>query len=257
MERITNAQRKIIRSLSTVKGRRAEGAFAVEGTKSVLDLLGGTFVLRTLVATAEWYDTHRVCCDRSVMLRAVTADMERMSSLSTPPDVIAVFETPVAGDLILDRDRLVVAVDGVQDPGNLGTILRLCDWFGVSDILASHTTVDVFNPKCVMATMGSIARVGVHYVDLPSVLGDAEKARITVWGTFLDGTDIYDIPDGEPRTGVIVMGNEGKGISDDVARVVNRRILIPAYPPGRQGAESLNVAMATAITLAEFRRPRK
>ena len=252
MDKISNAQRKLVRSLSTARGRRDAGLFVAEGTKSVLDLLDGPFQLQMLVATSQWYTEHGVP-EGVTCLQAVTADMERMSTLSTPPAVMAVFRMPLNdSDFVPAPDVLTLGVDGVQDPGNLGTILRLCDWFGVSDIVASRDTVDVFNPKCIMATMGSISRVRVHYTDMPALL--SSQPDVAVWGTFLDGEDIYDIAPDTPRTGVVVMGNEGKGISPEVARCVTHRVRIPSYPPGHAGAESLNVAMATAVVLAEFRR---
>ena len=250
MPEITNSIRKMVRSLATPNGRRAEGAFVVEGTKSVLDALP-LFNLRGLFATAAWLDEHRV--DTDFVYKVNRADLERMSSLSTPPDVMAVFEIPEVGELSLSPDRLYIALDGVRDPGNLGTIIRLADWFGVTDIIASRDTVDVFNPKTIMATMGSIGRVTVHYTDLPATLTIASQSGIEVFGTFLDGENIFDAKVGP--AGIIVMGNEGKGVSPEVDALVSKRLLIPSYPIGHPGAESLNVAMATAITLAELRRP--
>lgn len=228
-----------------------------ERSKNVLDLLGGPFTLRYLVATAAWFEAHpEVKVPISKCLQATAADMERMTSLSTPSDVITVFDLPYTTDTppAIEPDKLYLALDGIQDPGNMGTIVRLADWFGVDTILAGQSTVDIFNPKCVISTMGSIARVKVTYCDLPAVLGGAVAAHIPVWGTFLDGENLYDLPTGTLTTGIIVMGNEGNGISANVAKTVTNRLFIPPYPPERNGAESLNVAMATAITLAEFRR---
>jgi TrmH family RNA methyltransferase len=148
------------------------------------------------------------------------------------------------------NNSLVLALDRVQDPGNLGTIIRVADWMGVDTIIASRDTVDVFNPKVVQATMGAIARVKVHYVDLPQFL--SSLTDIPIYGTFLDGTNIYTTP--LSPTGIVIMGNEGQGISPEVEKLVNAKILIPSYPPERPTSESLNVATATAITLAEFRR---
>lgn len=257
MEKVSPAVRKSVHSLATSKGRRTEGAFVTERTKNVLDLLEGPFALRWLVATTAWFENHGdLKVPESKCLKASTADMERMTSLSTAPDVLAVFELPQRDNsaIGLNTESLYLALDGIQDPGNMGTIVRLADWFGVDTILAGNTTVDVFNPKCVISTMGSIARVKVVYCNLPTVLNEAVQKGISVWGTFLDGENIYDLPEAEAPSGIIVMGNEGNGISDAVAANVTKRLLIPAYPPGRSGAESLNVAMATAITLAEFRR---
>ncbi len=250
MPEINNSIRKTVRSLATAKGRRSEGAFVVEGTKSVLDALP-RFSLRGLFATAAWIDSHKVNPDS--LFKVTHADLERMSSLSTPPEVMAVFDIPPVPELHLSPERLYIALDGVQDPGNLGTIIRLADWFGVTDIIASRDTVDVFNPKTIMATMGSVGRVTVHYTDLSDILKEAKRAGMTVYGTFLDGENIFDSV-GQP-SGIVVMGNEGKGVSAEVASLVTKRMLIPSYPPGQTGAESLNVAMATAITLAELRRP--
>ncbi|MDE6396932.1 MAG: RNA methyltransferase [Muribaculaceae bacterium] len=250
MPEITNSIRKLVRSLATAKARRAEGAFVVEGTKSVLDSMP-RFTLRGLFATSAWLESHKVGSDK--VFKVSHADLERMSSLSTPPEVMAVFEIPDQSELSLSPDSLYLALDGVQDPGNLGTIIRLADWFGVTDIIASRDTVDVYNPKTIMATMGSVGRVNVHYTDLPVILGEALRAGLTVYGTFLDGENIFDAE--VAPAGIVVMGNEGKGVSAEVAALVSKRLLIPAYPPGRSGAESLNVAMATAITLAELRRP--
>ena len=148
--------------------------------------------------------------------------------------------------------ELMLALDGVQDPGNLGTICRIADWFGIENIICSQDTADIFNPKAIQATMGAISRVHVHYTDLQKYLRNASDADIPVYGTFLDGDNIY-----EHRLsphGIIVMGNEGKGISAGIAQNISRRLLIPNYPPERITTESLNVAVATAITCAEFRR---
>ena len=171
--------------------------------------------------------------------------------LKTPQQVLAVFRQPeyVLNTSIL-RDSLCLALDDVQDPGNLGTIIRLADWFGIEHIICSSNTVDIYNPKTVQATMGGIARVKTYYTPLPDLirsLGD-----IPVYGTFLDGKNIY----GQPlsRNGLIVMGNEGNGISKEVEALINQKLYIPNYPQERETSESLNVAIATAIVCAEFRR---
>lgn len=254
MNEISTRIRKTVRSLSTTKGRRAEGCFVVEGTKSVLDALGA-FDLRGLYATTAWYGSHTdLRVPETLCYRATMADMERMTSLSTPSEVMAVFAIPEYPIPRVTSDRLYLALDAVADPGNMGTIVRMADWFGVEDIFASHDTVDIYNPKAVMATMGSIGRVRVHYVDLDELLGRCVADGVPVWGTFLDGANLYDLEPDDAAMGIIVMGNEGHGISAAVARAVTRRIYIPPYPADRHGAESLNVAVATAITLAEFRR---
>lgn len=149
------------------------------------------------------------------------------------------------------RHSLCLALDDVQDPGNLGTIIRLADWFGIEDIICSQNTVDVYNPKTVQATMGGIARVRVHYTSLPDFIRSQGK-EIPVFGTFLDGQNMYEQP--LSANGLIVMGNEGNGIGKEVEALINRKLYIPNYPQGQETSESLNVAIATAVICAEFRR---
>jgi TrmH family RNA methyltransferase len=174
-----------------------------------------------------------------------------MSQLTTPSSVIAVYEIPQSAlDETIVNEQLVIALDRVQDPGNLGTIMRVADWFGISYIVCSRDTVDVYNPKVVQATMGAISRVKVHYVDLPDFI--ARHRDVPVYGTLLDGDNIYETS--LQNHGLVVMGNEGQGLSDEVKAMVSHRLLIPSYPPERPTSESLNVGMATAITIAEFRR---
>lgn len=257
MDKMTASIRKTVKSLSTAKGRRMHNAFVTERTKNVLDLIDGPFTLKWLLATQAWFDSHKELISEyhSLSYLATSADMERMTSLNTHSDVMAVFDMPEESsvDVILKDNTLYLALDGIQDPGNLGTIIRIADWFGVHTIFAGKDTVSVFNTKCVISTMGSIARVKVVYCDLPHLLEQAENKKMNVWGTFLDGENIYDMPLGDNPAGIIVMGNEGNGISDSVAQYVTRRLLIPTYPRGRNDIESLNVAMATAITLSYMR----
>ncbi len=255
-ETVTAALRKSVAQLSRSKYRRETGLFVAEGSKCVCDTLD-YFDCTALFAAQTWLDSHKSQLGSvDALYRASASDLERMSQLQSPPDVIAVYRQPSYSlDLPSLDGRLTVALDRVQDPGNLGTIIRVCDWMGVSDILASEGTADVYNPKVVQATMGSIARVRVHYVDLPQTLSALSCRGLPVYGTFLDGRSIYDTCLDD--CGIIVVGNEGRGISDAVAQTVTERLLIPSYPPDAPTAESLNVAIATAITLAEFRRPRK
>lgn len=246
---LTNALRRLTASLSSARHRRESGYFKAEGTKCVLDTLPH-FQLVALLATHSWIEEHPQ--EAGVCTPVTARDLERMSSLTTAPQVIAVYQIPVNDDDLASfmGRELVIALDGVQDPGNLGTIIRTADWFGVHHIICSTDTVDVYNPKVVQSTMGAISRVKVHYCNLPEVLPTVKKD--TIFGTFLDGESIYDSR--LPSAGVIVMGNEGKGISAGVAEVIGRRVTIPSFPPGEPTSESLNVAVATAITLAEFRR---
>lgn len=244
--------RKSLTELRSARSRRERRQFLVEGTKAVTELLA-LFHCRLIVGSFAWLQRHGYDIAGIPVLAGRRADFERISVMSNPPEVIALFDMPqrdlVVGDL---RSRLVVALDSVQDPGNLGTIIRACDWFGVTDLLCSPDTADCFNPKVIQSTMGAIGRVAVHYVDLPDVL--ESLGDMPVYGTFLDGKNIYDAP--LAREGVIVMGNEGHGISAEVAELVSDRLYIPPFPAYASHVESLNVSMATAIALAEFRRPR-
>lgn len=255
MERIelTNRLRKMIAGLGQVKNRRVENLFVAEGVRCVMEILGGALRCPYLVATHEWVDANAGAIERRVeQLVAVSpAEMARLSQQKSPQPVLALFEIP---NLALEMERykrgLFMALDKVQDPGNLGTIVRLADWFGITDIFCSHDTVDVFNPKVVQATMGAITRVRLHYV--VSLSKFLEQLDIPVYGTFLDGENLYSATLSE--SGVIVMGNEGNGISEDVAATVSSRLLIPTYPPARDAVESLNVGVAASIVVSEFRR---
>lgn len=240
---------KYIHSLELKKNRKEERVFLAEGPKLVGDLLGH-FHCRFLAATSEWIKEHTsVSADEIV--EASADELSRASLLKTPQQVLAVFSQPEYSiNIETIHESLCLALDDVQDPGNLGTIIRLADWFGIEDIFCSPNTVDVYNPKTVQATMGGIARVKVHYTPLPDLirsLGD-----IPVYGTFLDGENMYG--QSLSNQGLIVMGNEGNGISNEVERLINRKLYIPNYPQERETSESLNVAIATAVVCAEFRR---
>lgn len=248
MPELTNKLRKLVASLDEAKVRRESGLFVAEGTKCVLDTIE-SFSCRYLFATAKWLESHSLKLGDEVVYRVNRSDMERMSHFMSPPEVMAVYEIP--DDIIepASAGSLSLALDRVQDPGNLGTIIRIADWFGINDIYCSNDTVDVYNPKVVQATMGAISRVGVHYVDLPEFFKGVE---VPVYGTFLGGENIFT--SSLSAGGIIVMGNEGQGISCEVEKCVTRRLTIPSYPQGVATSESLNVGMAASIVVAEFRR---
>ncbi len=252
---------KYLRALALKKHRDAEGVFVAEGRKVVDDLLG-KLNCRLLVGTEDYLESHRQNCRDLLdeksgceIIAVSERELNQASSLQTPRDVIAVFETPesLSTDALIDipTTQLCLALDTVQDPGNLGTIIRLADWFGIGHIFCSTTTADAYSAKTIQATMGAIARVKVHYVDLPAFLSKM-PAHTPIYGTFLEGENIYTKTLSE--NGIIIMGNEGKGISAEVARYINSKLFIPPYPAGCETSESLNVAVATAITCAEFRR---
>ena len=213
------------------------------------DLLGH-FKCKTILCTQQWFQKHpNVQADE---ILAVTEDeLSRSSLLKTPQSVLAIFEQPRRNvDSSVLKKSLCLALDDIQDPGNLGTIIRVADWFGIEHIFCSLGTVDVYNPKTVQATMGALARVQVHYISLSQLIASAEN--VPVYGTFLDGENMYN--EKLTQNGLIVMGNEGNGIGEEIERLINRKLYIPNYPPTRETSESLNVAVATSIVCAEFRR---
>ena len=257
-EMLTNRVVRLVSSLAESKGRRKEGLFVAEGAKCVRDTAAAfraryLFILRDHCEEfADMAEKFRAS-GAEVMDDLSRGDMQRLSSLSTVSPVLAVYEIPEvqAPSPEVLMGQLVVALDRIQDPGNLGTIIRTADWMGVTTILASRDTVDVFSPKVVQATMGAISRVRVCYTDLVATLGELRDRGAEIFGTYLGGENIYTAT--LPANAVVVMGNEGSGISVEVGTTVTRRLLIPSYPVGAETSESLNVATATAITLSTFR----
>lgn len=240
---------KYIRSLEQKKNRNKEGKFVAEGFKVVDDLLA-LQPADLIVATQEWLHGKHLA-DQTEVIEVTEEELKKVSFLQHPQQVLAVFRQAQDGDFSINTQELSLALDGVQDPGNLGTIIRIADWFGITHIYCSQDTADVYNPKVVQATMGSIARVKVEYGNLLALV-ESLPADVPVYGTLLDGDNIYQQQ--LENRGLIVMGNEGKGISPALAKKVNHRLLIPNFPEGRATADSLNVAIATAITCSEFRR---
>ena len=240
---------KYIRSLELKKNRNKEGKFVAEGFKVVDDLLA-LQPADLIVATQEWLHGKHFAAQTEV-IEVTEEELKKVSFLQHPQQVLAVFKQATSGDYSINTNELNLALDGVQDPGNLGTIIRIADWFGITHIYCSQDTADVYNPKVVQATMGSIARVKVEYGDLLGLV-ESLPNDVPVYGTLLDGDSIYQQT--LENRGLIVMGNEGKGISPALAKKVNHKLLIPNFPEGRATADSLNVAIATAITCSEFRR---
>lgn len=247
---ISKNQIKYIHSLETKKGRNKENAFVAEGPKVVADLMA-FMQPQMIVATEEWYRANPTVSNGNGCFVVTEDELCKVSFLQHPQQVLAVFPIKDKQKEAVVEKKLYLALDGVQDPGNLGTIIRIADWFGITRIFCSRDTADVYNPKVIQATMGSVARVDVVYVDLAELFGSLPEGY-PVYGTFLDGEDIYKKT--LTSHGIIVMGNEGKGISPAIGELVNNRLLIPNFPKGRDTADSLNVAIATAITCSEFRR---
>ena len=240
---------KYIHSLELKKNRDKEGAFVAEGPKVVSDLMR-TFKLRLLISTDSWSKENLYLHD-AVHYRVTEEELKKASFLQHPQKVIAVYEIPKPKiDLDVCNHQLCLALDNVQDPGNLGTIIRIADWFGISTIFCNSGTADAYNPKVVQATMGGIARVNVIYSDLNKLLSSLPKS-IPIYGTSLNGNNIYK--ENLSSSGIIIMGNEGNGISSDIMSMVNQPLFIPCYNHNR-GIDSLNVAVATAVACAEFRR---
>lgn len=241
---------QFVRSLAEKRVRDQERLFVAEGSKLTEEILASKFVVRRI------YTTRTDLKGKNIEV-VDQREMERISQLKSANDTLAVVEQPNHKLSLANlRGKLTIALDGVQNPGNLGTIIRLADWFGVEDIICSRDTADCFNPKVIQATMGAILRVRVHYTDnLPALLQEAHREGLNIYGTLLDGGNIYD--ERLASSGIIVMGNEGRGITDETRKVLTHRLLIPPYPADAPTSESLNVAMATGIILAEFRRQQR
>lgn len=248
MAPISNNEIKKIKSLQQKKFRDEYSLFTVEGEKMVDEALGSSYRVENVYRKGEIGEEQ----------------MKRISALSSPSPVLAVVRKPddiyvedvsQVEDLI-ERGGLFLGLDTIRDPGNLGTILRIADWFGIDAVFAQKDTVDVFNPKVVQSTMGAVFRVRMHYVDLTELAKLILSRKGKVYGTFLDGLNIYsrELDNGTEAPAMIVIGNESDGISDSMAGLVSDRLYIPPFPAGQPGSESLNAAVATALTVAEFRR---
>lgn len=248
---------KLIRSLGQKKVRKEEGLFVAEGHKLVEELLPAfecTFLAARKVWLASRQDiTEQLALQGTEVVEVSPEELQKASLQQHPQDVLALFrqrkESTAAEQM--PKQELCLGLDNVQDPGNLGTIIRIADWFGIRHIFCSPDTADLYNPKTVQATMGAMARVSVHYLPLPDLLRRLGPS-VPVYGTFLDGENMYGME--LSRHGLIVMGNEGNGIGRETAACINRRLYIPSFPPGEATSESLNVAVATAVVCAEFRR---
>lgn len=239
---VSKNQIKLITGLHQKKQRFANQLFFAEGVKVIQELLESNFELEHLYTTLN--DFENVHPSKRTLINE--QELKKISALATPNSCLALFKIPAENKII--DSGLIIALDDIRDPGNLGTILRLCDWFGIKQIICSKETVDIYNPKVVQATMGSIARVNVNYIDLRTFI---TQTKLPVFGTFMDGDTIYQ--SSLPQNGIIIMGNEANGISAEIEKMVTSRLSIPRFGE-LQKTESLNVATATAIILSEFKR---
>ena len=242
---LSKSQIKLITSLKQKKYRQQHGFFVVEGIKTIKELLQSNWMLHALYTTESFNNSANPDNCRDEVLIS-ESDLKRISFLTTPNKALAVFKIPES-NLIADNG-LILALDAIRDPGNLGTIIRLCDWFGVKDLVCSKETVDCFNPKVIQATMGSITRVNISYVDLVAFL---KESKMPIYGAFMEGETVYT--KNLSHKSILVMGNEANGVSKEVEALINEKISIPRFG-NLQATESLNVATATAILLSEFRR---
>jgi TrmH family RNA methyltransferase len=247
----SKSQIKLVKSLHLKKNRKANGLFVAEGAINVSDFLNSDLIIDKLYATEKWTTANRELALTYNAEKVSHKEMEMMTLLKNPSDVLAVFKLP---DLKMitknDIDDYVLMLDNIKDPGNLGTIIRTADWFGISTVICSSETVDVFNPKVVQATMGSLARVNVFYTEPVKFLKRIKN--IDVYGAFLNGTPVNKIE--KKGNGIIIIGSEAHGISKEVEEFVNKRITIPSFRKNSKKAESLNASVAAAVLCYEFRR---
>ncbi|MGM5469587.1 TrmH family RNA methyltransferase [Flavobacteriaceae bacterium LMO-SS05] len=235
---LSKSQIKLISSLNQKKFRNQHGLFKVEGIKGIREFLNSHFKLHQLFTTEAIFN-----CESTLITET---ELKKISTLKTPNTALALFKISKAQPA--DESKLIIALDSIRDPGNLGTIIRLCDWFGVKDLMCSTETVDCYNAKVVQASMGSLTRVNVNYLDLESFL---KASKLQKFGAFMDGKNVYD--ETLPKKGIIVLGNEANGISFSIEELVGQKLTIPRFG-NLQVTESLNVANATAILLSEFKR---
>jgi TrmH family RNA methyltransferase len=238
---LSKNQIKLIKSLGQKKIRQHLGLFTVEGIKGINEFLNSDFILEHLFTEKLIFDA-----PITAITEISEVELRKITALKNPNTALAIFKIPKS--IAIGSEGLIVGLDDVRDPGNRGTIIRLCDWYGVKDLVCSLNTVDCYNSKVVQATMGSLARVNIRYLDLEDYLSVYDG---TVFGTFMEGENIYTTD--LPSDGIVILGNEANGISDVIRPKVSQQITIPQFGHTK-ATESLNVANATAIVLSEFRR---
>jgi len=246
---------KFINSIKKKKYRELSRCFFVEGEKLVDELIHSDIQITDILSTSDWLDKNKYNLPSNIEISEISdADLKKISSLTTPNKVFAIAKQP---EFNFNKDEiqneLSLILDNINDPGNLGTIIRIADWFGIKNIFCSHESVDVYNPKVVQASMGALYRVKVHYVDLESFLPQFKQyENFHIFGTFLEGENIYN--EKLDKNGFIIMGSESHGISEYLKPYINKKLFIPNYPGNFKTSESLNISVATAIICSEFRR---
>ena len=241
MYKLSKNEAKFIQSLCHKKHRQAEGLFIAEGVKLVEEIIKSNFLVKKIYATEKWANGK---VDLKDLLFIVSEDdLAKISTLQTPNQVLALVEQPTNKPVIQFKNNISLVLDGIQDPGNFGTIIRIADWFGIDQLICSHDTVELYNPKVIQSTMGSFIRVNVVYENLPDVL---KATQVPIYGALLKGESIYNI--GKPKEAILMVGSEGKGIGEELLPMITNPITIPRIG----GAESLNAAVATGILLSHL-----
>lgn len=253
MQTLSKAKISLIKSLSIKKYRQEHKLFIAEGHKIVSEILSSNFNIKYLIYTNEWNYSKNINKNTEIF-EVEESEIKKITNLKTAPSVIAIIEIPdYKTEISQLKDKLTLAIDDIQDPGNLGTIIRICDWFGIENIICSQNSVDIYNPKVIQATMGAFLRVKVNYEKLDSFILEYKKTTKNIcYGTFLEGENIYKTK--TEQNALIILGNEGQGISKEIESIVDQKILIPPFAKEKEHAESLNISIATAIVCSEFRR---
>lgn len=244
---ISKSEVKLINALKTSHGRKKHGVFLVEGPKMIEELIQSNFEIKLLIATDEWFRENRELVDEPFAREIKSKELERVSQLSTANQVLAVVNSPSETEFHIPNNELILVLDTIQDPGNLGTIIRTADWFGINTILCSKETTDAYSPKVVQSSMGSVFRKNIHYTDLKTIL-ETNSHQLPIYGSLLNGENIYKIK--LDQKGFIVIGNESKGISNEIQKLISQAIYIPQAENSK--TESLNASIATGIILSIF-----
>ena len=248
---LSKSKISLFKSLSIKKYRLQHNLFIAEGEKIVNEIIKSNFSIKYIIHTEKW--TNNFHTKNAEIINVKLSEIDKITNLKTSPQVVAIVDIP-RNDLHISslKSKLTLAIDDIQDPGNLGTLIRICDWFGIENIICSQNSVDVFNPKVIQASMGSFLRVNVHYVNLHDFINEYKNTTDNVcYGTFLDGENLYNCE--KQECSLIILGNEGKGISEEVENLIDKRLFIPPFN-AEQHSESLNISIAGAVVCSEFRR---